>query len=627
MEALQTKISKAYWCIFKNGIADFEEAQISIGNEKSRDISWFDELLRGGLTLQEKKPLTLLITGPPGSGKTTFALELCYRLAEIKKMFSLYISTDGETNQIIQNTKSLGWEQAERSFLPFKGRKPDVDTVVIWGADKIKRWDALAEIVEAALESLKTWLGELPEEMKKSFFSRMKWGLTKRKIEKVSPSILVIDSLNIVEPKEKGEFFQQFLKIAKKTGEKIIIFILDYGAQDKEHKFWEYVCDTVIRLDYESSHEYYIRTLEIVKARYQEHVWGKHQLKIYPVFKMPKKDDPEYNQKLRRAHPYRKEGGIFIFPSIHFYLSLYKRMGPTQVPQLADTLPNNLNKILKDPKTHQKGLPEGRCTAFIGCRGGHKSHLGYLHLLHRIIKYQEKALVISLRDDEEMTKKTMERILKQQFKSAQQTINDLEKDNCLEILYYPPGYITPEEFFHRMFISVHRLKQNGKKLTVLFNSLDQLTARFPLCAKQEIFVPGIIELLTGEKVTSIFIAVEEPGQPAEQYGLLPMADLILSFHLYRFNFENYCTYLNEIRKSKNKTDKFKERIETIKQNPQRSFREEIVLEVMRFAGGQRAGAKGLLELIDEDKINEALYEYPGLYFTPLNANFEGEILR
>lgn len=630
--ALQSEISKAFWCIIRNGRAEFEEAQISIGAEKSRYISWFDELLRGELTLQGEDPLTLLITGPPGSGKTIFALELCYRLAKTRRLFSLSISTDAETNQIIENAKSLGWKDAVDLILPFKGRPPDnPNRVAVWGVDKIEKWETLSQIVETALEALGKWLSKLPERMKEKFGSIVRWSPTREKIEKVSPNILVVDSLNIIEPKERGEFFQQFLKAAKKTNgaEKIIIFVLDSGAQDKEHKFWEYVCDIVIRLDYTHLYDYYIRTIEIVKARYQEHVWGKHQLKIYPRFKMPEESDPEYNQKIRRAHPYRKEGGVFIFPSIHYYLSVYKRKAPTQSPQLADTCPDKLNEILEDPKTSEKGLPEGRCTAFIGVRGGHKSHLGYLHLLNRIINRDENGLVISLRDDEEMTKKTMEGILKQEFPDERRTLSDFEYKNRLEILYYPPGYITPEDFLHRMFISIQRLTQkepggNEKtKLTVLFNSLDQLSARFPLCVKQEIFVPGIIELLSGEGITSIFIAVEEPGQPAEQYGLLPMGDLILSFHLYRFKFEDYYGHLKE-------TWKFVEgKANRICEESKGTYGDEIVLQVVRFAGGQRAGAKGLLELVDENKVHESLYPNgAGLYFTRLSPKFsQGEFVR
>lgn len=85
--------------------------------------------------------------------------------------------------------------------------------------------------------------------------------------------------------------------------------------------------------------------------------------------------DEHWEDKVRQDHPYRTEGGIFIYPSIHYYLSLYKRRGPTANVRYAETRPR-LDGVLKE------GFPEGRCTAFIGTRGGHKSHFGYLHLLH-----------------------------------------------------------------------------------------------------------------------------------------------------------------------------------------------------------------------------------------------------
>jgi len=75
------------------------------------------------------------------------------------------------------------------------------------------------------------------------------------------------------------------------------------------------------------------------------------------------------------------------------------------------TFPHSFSKFLSINGTNKgKGFPKGRCTALIGCRGGHKSHLGYLHILSRLAGKYEKgiaearknaALIISLRDDEE----------------------------------------------------------------------------------------------------------------------------------------------------------------------------------------------------------------------------------
>lgn len=195
---------------------------------------------------------------------------------------------------------------------------------------------------------------------------------------------------------------------------------------------------------------------------------------------------------------------------------------------------------------------------------------------------------------------------------AEDTINRIIKNNELEILYFPPGYITADEFFHRMFMSVYRLRNDNKDISLLFNSLDQLSARFPLCEHQPIFVPGIIEALSGEKVTSIFISVDEPGQPQAQYGLLPMADLILKFDRYRVNQKDYYT-------AHGKEDDF-HKVQNEKQFNEN--RECVFLEVSRYAGGKQAGTKGLLELVYSDEESESIITEPGLHFKKWDFNYE-----
>jgi hypothetical protein len=341
---------------------------------------------------------------------------------------------------------------------------------------------------------------------------------------------------------------------------------------------------------------------------------------------------------MKRSHPYRTTGGVFIFPSIHSYLSIYKRKtlldisahsatatGLTAPARDRDeTYPKKLNDIIQ--------IPRRRCTAFIGARGGHKSHLVYLHLLNRVINYPgESCLIVSLREDEGKTKNTLQNIAKQEFNCDRAKLDQIEKDNHLEILYFPPGYITPEEFFHRMFISVHRLKRQGGPLTVMFNSLDQISARFPLCAKQEIFIPGIIQTLSGEGVTSICVAVDEPGQPVQQYGLLPMSDLIVSFSMRRFTAQDYYSHVGkgwqeDFAINENLHHKFQDLQESAGSNSI-LYREAVVLQVIRFSGGERAGKRGMLELVNEDELSRFPYPKAGLHFTPLSEELQqGESL-
>ena len=637
---IKSGISQTFWCNLNGGIANFEPAQIAFGDEGVQNISWFDKLFDGGILIPDSsekdfKPLTFLVTGPPGSGKTTLSSELCYRLAKNEQgnpenLFTLYISTDTETDKFIENTADLGWDDAERYFLPFdkkltKQKSKVPSAVVVWGRDKIQpemeKMKTISDLVKTSIEALGSWMRVSPKGIIPRLDSLIKYQPIDSQTEDVAPDILVVDSLNIVESEKQAELFQQFVKACK--ARKMVIFILDSGAKE-DHKFWEYFCDNVIRMDYEYIHDYYVRTIEVVKARYQPHQWGKHQLKIYSrptKEKEPRNWDSqsrkvqEYNVAMRRGHPYRKTGGIFIYPSIHSYLSVYKRKNIFSETDRVDTYPEKLNEVLQ--------IPQGRCTAFIGERGGHKSHLGYLHILHRLLKERnETGLIISLREDEQITKKTLSRIMKQEFPNSV-GLDDLEFQNRLEVLYYPPGYITPEEFFHRMFISIHRLKMQGGHLTVLFNSLDQLSARFPLCAKQEIFIPGIVQALSGEGITSICIAVNEPGQPVEQYGLLPMADLILSFSIRAFPVMDYYKHINaswaieENERISKKVLDLKRDYEARRQ----TFQEAIVLKVDRFSGGQRAGARGILELVNNSDLGNSLYEKAGLHFTPLNPKY------
>jgi len=648
MPLIKTNISTAFWCTssgFEPAISphlhdeekkdrrnyfDFVEE-----NDRTHEyISWFDHLFDGdGIETpsQQEKPIIMLFSGPPGSGKTTLALELCLRVAINHGFWSLYISTESETTQLEKKVKDLGIKDSIGRVVPFKKKIQRPDVLTIYGQENIKKWDTFSEIVRLAIEDVINWLTKERSKLVKNFLEKFRF---EGKLVNISPDILVFDNLNMIKDEDRHDFFERIVK-GKHGRTKLIIVVIDSHTNSRSHESWEFVCDNIIRLDYTvikldetSLRDYFIRNIEVIKARYQAHTWGKQQLKIYKPYKLPSPEDPQFTAKMRRAHPYRKEGGIFIYPSIHFYLSEYKRRGITLKIKQIPTPCAGLNEVIE-------GIPEGRCTALMGCRGGHKSHLGYLHILERILesnksKEKEAGIIISLRDDEEMTRQHLLRILverlikrefgdKQPYKSqrkefesvAEGILANILNENDLEILYYPPGYITADEFFHRMFMSVYRLRSEGRKTTLLFNSLDQISARFPLCAHQPIFVPAIIESLSGEKVTSIFIAVDEPGQPSTQYGLFPMADLILTFDRYKIRKEDYYKHHNQLeayRKSQEGADE--------------NFLTAILLEVSRFAGGQQAGTRGLLELVYSDKKSDSLIKEPGLHFKKWNYEYK-----
>ena len=125
MSKVNTHISKAYWCVTRDKLSKFKPAEFSFGGKgDQQEISWFDELLEGGIELfspdifmrknKEDKimPITFLITGPPGSGKTTFAVELCYRMAKEENKLTQYISTESESYKLVENAVSFGYKDA-----------------------------------------------------------------------------------------------------------------------------------------------------------------------------------------------------------------------------------------------------------------------------------------------------------------------------------------------------------------------------------------------------------------------------------------------------------------------------------------------------------------------------------
>lgn len=652
MDVIPTGVSLAYCCTMSSGNPGYQPAEISRPDGEPSTVAWLDELLRGGLRVPKSghRPLTLLIAGPPGSGKTTLAMEMAVRTSQSAQqpLSSLFVSTDQDTDLMVENAHALLGNSEDRAVLPFDMATLNGDSrplVAVCGRDKIPPPSPLSAVThkvapmalrlaEIGLVYLKGWhivvdLGHGGAHTASN--SRPNAG---KVVRSTAPHIVVIDGLNSVDPGEQPSVFAEFLKLVPPSV-RMIAFILDSSPDGVAHKPWEYSCDLILQLNYGLVDNYFLRSIEIVKARYQEHVWGRHQLKIYSAAKRSFANlDDDAKAAVRRNHPYRNDGGVFIYPSIHYYLSMYKRGGHTGSPNHDSTLPESFSQWLHkglaeahrgsghQPETATTGLPKGRCTAFIGTRGGHKSHLGYLHLLHRLHDHQESGLIISLRDDESMTRRTMDRILRTevlgnhvQSVHGQTRISDilkgLENDDHFEILYFHPGYITPEEFFHRVYISIQRLNRRGKPLTILFNSLDQLASRFPLCAREGIFVPGLIEMFTGEAATSIFIAVDEPGQPPEQYGLLPMADLILAFQPHRFSGEDYWRILSDAHNVGPDINPKEE------EELRGTFREEIVVQVVRFSGGQRAGARGILELAYPGSI----YGGPGLHFTPLSDHF------
>jgi KaiC/GvpD/RAD55 family RecA-like ATPase len=556
-----------------------------IGTDDMIDVFLFDDLLGGGIVVPEDivearlgQPtidsledlpkysgtpgLLILVTGAPGSGKTTFALELCYRLSfgdnsQFDKrlsngLSSIYVSAEASARSVIQNVVSYGWKSDKFYELPPKPAeiRDSQHRVFLFGRNATEGKGETAKTVLGVISG--DWLGQY----------NLRVPTTKPKTRRpslafVRPQILVIDSFNTLDKEESPRALSDVLRQCA-TRFLVTIAIMDTGPGISPEHRWvptEYMADMEIDFSYDRPENYMIRRLWIVKARFQDHADGWHRMKINP------RPTPEAVPS--PLNPVIREGGIFVFPSVHRHLSLAR--GEIDKAKAGSQVPVRHPAAIATPfkaltaAIQGNGFPPGACTCIVGERGGMKSHLAYYTMLKFLEEFtRERAIILSLRDTENAATETLADILCQQVndegKRLVPSVDTKEKalahvrdkliaNDRLEVLYFWPGYISPEEFFHLVCTSVDRLGKGKDNIDrpaaslLIINGLEQLSARFPLCAKESMFISGLLSVLTVKGITVLVTSGGSAGLPSEQggvpAGLLPMSDLIVqtSFRL------------------------------------------------------------------------------------------------
>lgn len=560
------------------------------------------------------RSLLMLLSGPSGTGKSTFALELCCRLARagrkqnVRPINSYYVSAEEPEPRLRKKAESFKWP-----------------TDILTTYDKVTKGNPTfkqSSVIIRAVDPDETQnAGET-----KTIFQKIAEGLAqdnplgqKQNTSLPNPvDIVVLDSINVLSPSSEDTPDKVFAdirrnicrKVAERVNPMLVIVVLDGSADDKHSKYWEYVSDIVIRFGWEEKMGYTLRTFEMVKVRGQHFAWGKQRLKIC---KGPKEDEIYASS---HESPYLNEGGLFIFPSVHWHLSQFRREKAAQNVISAGKqserleLPDDVKELgdqMAEGKTSQKpheegevtgagvqetngkklhgGLPLPGCTAFVGDRGSMKSHLAYMILLDQALNKNRNTLLISFRDDIPSAVTTMQEIATQQQFNNAKSVKDLIKDDHLEIIHNEVGYISPEEFFHKIYVAIKRPREGGEKVRlVVINGLDQLEARYPLISSEAMFVPALIQLLNNNDLCTIIVSADgeaSPGTRTNLYGLTPMADLLIKFQRLSLSDANVKTTLQSI--------------EILEASQVSS------VEIVRVPAGQVGGKKGYLYRDKNDK--------------------------
>ena len=604
-------------------------APICSSGTVSRPIYWLDELLHGGLRRPEKlcRPLVVLLSGPPGAGKSLLAQQMLWSAAhetvrehgdEPGQWFrSVIISTETPASAIAENLANLGFEPTHgqtaifwcggyiyderhpfclQAFPALTGSTASVAQdapSAVAAQDDAQPRTGVPHVPLVILSPIRS--GEPQPWTYESFISQISgcWKILAEPTNLMIPDVLAIDSLNVLperierrkerDRKENDKGHQAeteteremdsvaviYDRLLRLVGDrlKILILIVDTpsstSTSSTQHRYWEYVADVIIKLD--STHlddSYFSQWLEIVKTRFQPHILGRQLVKVFPFEGQLGDTQPVIDKEGARPHLIR--GGFFVFPSEHYVLSRI-RTGhplitlaaappsrlqyavapvapgapapsgpgdialPTDVPQAGSWTPERTDAALNWPVpwcyelVGGGGVPLRSTTAIVGRRGTHKSHFAYQFLLDGVAN-SERTLTVSFRDNPDNVYATLGRISQApQYSDYDLTPNKIHGLNS--VIYQRPGYVTPQEFLHRLIAEVGE----HHPTRVMVGAIDQWSAAYPLLAKSSILLPAIIDFLNTHGAASMIIGVEGSGHAIDWSGLTSKAEVVLAF--------------------------------------------------------------------------------------------------
>jgi len=218
-------------------------------------IPGFDSILTTGL----KKNSSVVISGPPGSGKTTFGLQFIYTGAKEFDEPGIYISLSQSVEEIKRDCKSLGWNiedlvSKQKIFVidlrPFK-----INDEVIGKDDSLYRGE------------------QIPfEHLTK---------LIHNSVKKIKAKRIVIDSISILEMQYSDKFHMrqglQGMIQSLENFDVTSILISEFSDNIELPSEW-FVTSGIIQLDNKIVDNTMKRTIKIRKLRGMEHSERVHSI-------------------------------------------------------------------------------------------------------------------------------------------------------------------------------------------------------------------------------------------------------------------------------------------------------------------------------------------------------------
>ncbi|WP_246275290.1 RAD55 family ATPase [Nitrosopumilus oxyclinae] len=220
-------------------------------------IPGFDSTLSVGL----KKNSSVVVSGPPGSGKTTFGLQFIYSGAKEFEENGIYISLSQSIEEIKNDCKTFGWDIDE---LVSKGKILMIDLRPFKIKDEVVgRDDSLYRGEQIPFEHLTKFI--------------------LNSIKKIKAKRIVIDSISILGMQYSDKFYmrqglQGMIQSLENFGVTSLL-ISEFSEKDEVPLEW-FVTSGIIQLDNQIINNEMKRTIKIIKLRGIEHSEQVHSIEL-----------------------------------------------------------------------------------------------------------------------------------------------------------------------------------------------------------------------------------------------------------------------------------------------------------------------------------------------------------
>ena len=246
--------SAFYLIIFKSQIIPKKKQEISV---VKTGIPGFDSALSVGL----KKNSSVVISGPPGSGKTTFGLQFIYSGAKEFDEPGVYISLSQSIDEIKNDCKTFGWDIddliAKEKILMIDLRPFKIKDKVIGKDDSLYRGE------------------QIPFEHLTKFILNS--------IKKINAKRIVIDSISILGMQYSDKFYMrqglQGMIQSLENFDVTSLLISEFSENNEAPLEW-FVTSGIIQLDNQIINNKMRRTIKIIKLRGLEHSKQVHSLEL-----------------------------------------------------------------------------------------------------------------------------------------------------------------------------------------------------------------------------------------------------------------------------------------------------------------------------------------------------------